>query len=128
MVEIVSMEPVTITSISILMTGNDPPTSEQKTYQLLRFRPGSTTGELADSFVLTALGNGRELGNAIGATIPPVSESNYWYGVVARLRIKVNHPSSWGISGLQVMYRQGTTNYSSVLKQHVQLPTTPTCH
>lgn len=125
-IENISSQPVRLSDISVHVEGASPH-SYVTTYQVLSLKAGSTTGELAPSFSLAALGNGEDISPAIGATLAPVSVSGLWYAIVARLRITAAVPAPWTIEGIGVRYQLAAKSYAASFKQTVNLPATSTC-
>lgn len=124
----VSSNAIRVTHVSMLTDGGGVALARSRwTYELMRFREGSTTGELAGSARLTALRNGRSLGAAVGGVIEPV-RSGSWYDVVARMRMPAGRTSSWGIHGIVITYRAGPREFSSSFRQSIQLPATNHCN
>ena len=123
----VSDSPVTIGSVSAEITGDAFPNREKLSYEVIKLRAGSTTGELSDTFAFTALGNGQVVSAAIGSVIAPVKTSKTWYAIVALLKIVRIHSFAWGVQGVNVTYRASLKKYSTLFKQSVRLPRTTGC-
>lgn len=118
----VSADPITITDVRMLTDGGSVALARRRwTFQLLRFRAGTTTGELAGSTDLTALRHGTSLGAAVGEVIEPVRGGS-WYDVVARVRMPAGRTSAWAIHGIVVTYRAGSQEFSSSFRQSIVLP------
>jgi hypothetical protein len=121
-------EPIRITHVSMITSGGGRAlATRQWSFQLMSFRRGTTTGEIAGSFSLTALDNGRLLGSAVGGAIKPVVRSNRWYDVVARLRLAPGHTSAWEIQGIVIKYQLASHFYTSRFPQSIQLPAANRC-
>jgi hypothetical protein len=124
----VSSDPIRVTLVSLLTEGGGAALAPHRwTYELLQFREGSTTGELAGSADLTALRHGRSLGTAVGSVIEPV-RSGSWYDVVARIRMPAGQTSAWGIHGIVISYRVDSKEFSSSFRQSIRLPATSHCN
>lgn len=120
--------PMRITDVRMITSGGGPVLDAAHwTYALMRFRRGSTTGELAGSFALTALGNARASGAAIGGVLDPVVQGGSWYDVVARLRLPTGRTPAWDIRGIEVSYKLGTQVHTSTFGQSIELPGTSHC-
>jgi hypothetical protein len=96
-------------------------------YQLVALRKGSTTGEIADSFHLSELSKGSVMGNPVGRSLPSTGGSEYWFGVVARIRLAANVPTQWRIHGLRISYSVGAKSYATLMPGMVKLPSTTRC-
>jgi hypothetical protein len=97
------------------------------TVQLVTFRPGSTTGEIAPSFQLTGLSNGRVLGDAVGQVLEPTSMSHRWYGFIVRVHLTSNALSEWEIRGLDITYLLRDKTHHVYFAQSIRLPRTSGC-
>jgi len=128
LVKNVSSHPITITHVSMLTGGGGfALAADRWSYELVRFRVGSTTGEISGSNDLAALRNGRPLGRAVGGVIGPV-RSGSWYDVVARIRVPAGRTSAWEIHGVAISYRVGSRQFSTSFRQSVHLPATTHCN
>lgn len=124
----VSSEPIRITHVRMLTDGGSVALARQRwSFELLRFRVGTTTGELAGSTDLTALRTGKSLGTAVGEVIEPVRTGS-WYDVVARVRVPAGRTPAWAIHGIVVNYRVGSNEFSSSFGQSIALPATRHCN
>jgi len=125
-IENISSQPVRLGDISLQVKGAGPH-SYVTTYQVLSFKAGSTTGEVAPSFSLAALQDGKDIGPATGATLAPVSVSGLWYAIVARLHVTGAVPAPWAIEGIDVHYQLAAKSYAVGFKQTVNLPAIRPC-
>lgn len=126
-VENVGDLPLRLRSLSVLYEGGAGSYAAHTTYQLVSFRRATTEGQLGATFDLAVLANGRVVGPATGGVLDPVKPSGLWYVIVARIKVAAFHRSKWGIAGLRVGYRVGTTAHSVVLRQSVELPPVDDC-
>lgn len=127
-VEDAGTAPLRLDALSLLYGGDAPPGAQRAAFELVSFRRGTFTGQLADTFDLSSLDLGTRLGAAPGATLLPLSTSGRWYVLVADVSIVGSHPKGWSIRGLGVSYHVGATGYSRLLPQSVRLPATSRCH
>lgn len=119
--------PIRITEVRMTSSGGGPLLAASRwSYQLVSFKEGSTTGEVAGSFALASLGGGRRLGDAIGGVLDPVVGSGRWYDVVARRRIPAR-TAAWEIRGIVINYELGSHGYTARFAQAVTLPATAGC-
>jgi hypothetical protein len=126
-VENVGPVPVRLDALSLLYGGAARPGAQRASFELVSFRRGTFTGQLADTFRLSALDLGTLLGAAPGATLLPLSTSGRWYVLVADVSIVGSHPKPWSIRGLGVSYHVGETSYSRLFAQSIRLPATSRC-
>jgi hypothetical protein len=123
-----AVDPIRITRVGMITSGGGAALGRTHwAFQLMTFRRGSTTGELAGSFALTVLGNGRPSGAAIGGVLNPVVKSGRWYDVVARVQLPVGHTSPWSIHGIVISYERGPHLYTSRFRQSIRMPATSRC-
>jgi hypothetical protein len=118
---------VRITKVAVDISGDDTPIADQRSFQILELPEGSTTGELSDSYTLKELNGRRVLGSVVGSVLAPTPQSRRWYGIIARLRVLVNHPGPWKINGVSVGYSSGSQQYLTFFPQSVNLPSTTNC-
>jgi hypothetical protein len=123
-----AVKPIRISRVTMVTSGGGAALANLHwSYQLMSFRRGATTGDLAGRFALTALGNGRSLGAAIGGTLSPAVLSGDWYDVIARLRLPPGHMSAWEIRGMAISYEVGSQSYVSRFTQRIRLPAASHC-
>jgi hypothetical protein len=115
-----------ITRVSLLVTGDVAGVTGWR-FELVRFRAGSTTGEVAGSFTLAALRHGYPIGPAINGVLAPVGTSGSWYVVVARLRVPGGSASGSEIRGIDISYESGSHTFIARLTQSVHLPAFSPC-
>ena len=116
--------PVRITNIDIRLPVKEHSTT---TFEVMAFKSGTTPGEIAGSFDLTALRNGRDIGNALGAVLSPVKTGHLWYAIVARVHLLANATAEWEIRGIGISYLVKGTKGSVFIPQEVRLPPTVNC-
>jgi hypothetical protein len=119
--------PVQLTSVQVLTAPRNAVAHLHWGNQLFQFRAGTTTGEVAGTFDLTALSNGRPLGPAIGRVLEPASRSHTWYDIVVRSKVPAGARRNWHILGIAVGYRLGSRVYNAVFRQSIILPPSKGC-
>ena len=116
-----------VLSVKVVATGGDAVPEVHWGSELMTFRAGSTMGEVAGSFDLTALRNGHPSGPAVGGEVAPTSRSHRWYDVVVRSKVPDGAKRDWRIYGLIVGYRLGSHTYATEFKQSIILPRSKRC-
>jgi hypothetical protein len=116
--------PVRITSIAIRLPVKEHTSTS---FEVMVFRPGMTSGEIAASFDLKALSNGHDIGAAIGTFLTPLQTGHLWYAIIARVHLLANASSEWEIRGIGITYEIRGKTESVFIPQEVRLPPTVGC-
>ena len=116
--------PIRITHMAIRLPVKENTTTH---FEVMTFKPGTTPGEIAGSFDLKALRNGRDIGNALGAVLSPVKTGHLWYAIIARVHLLTNAASEWEIRGIGITYLMNGRTGSVFIAQEVRLPPTVGC-
>jgi hypothetical protein len=110
-----------ITGVGMDIPSSAKPTQDQTSYRVQSIEPGSTTGEIAASFNLTAIPKTTP-SYAVGAVLKPLKVSGLWYAIVARMSLRTVHRHGWVIRGMWVSLVQGKTTSRLFFPQVVRLP------
>jgi hypothetical protein len=98
------------------------PSKDRTSFRIFPIKPGSTTGEIATTFVLVALPKPTHAESAVGAVLKPLATSRSWYAFVARMSVRTVHRHGWEIRGIRVSLVQGRKTLHLFFPQAVRLP------
>jgi hypothetical protein len=111
-----------ITGVGMDVPSAPDPTKDRTTFRILPLKPGSTTGEIATTFALTAIPQSAYAEKAVGAVLKPLAASGRWYAIIARMSVRTVHRHAWEIRAITVSLVQGTKTLRLSFPQAVRLP------
>jgi hypothetical protein len=120
--------PLRVLAVRLVVAGDDTPSTDVRSFRVVSVDAGSTSGEVAGTFHLSAVNDGRSGGVAVGSVLQSVRSSHRWYDIEALLQLTANHPAPWQIQGMKVTYGLGSRSYSTTFAQSVRLPATVGCN